>query len=297
MKRLYKITAVTLVTALFILGSSLNAFAVDTYMFVTQSYPDSESLIYGTNTIVVDINLFEDSSDDVFSRYQLNSGSRYWIQQSYSGGKYVYSLFLLSNSLIYNYAVSREDAWNDTARSVYSTTNAFGYNYMYVEEVSFYDDDVFICNATMNSNRPSNASIGSGYTEFTNIHVISYPSASYLQNIKEFEKLHAEMSEGFSSVNNAITQAVDDIINAGSNMPGLDTDNSWMNDSLTKVNEWVSSLESFEEQMDAAEEENAENMANAKTFLSSFFSKIPKGIIAVLTLALVMIVAVKVVGR
>lgn len=80
-------------------------------------------------------------------------------------------------------------------------------------------------------------------------------------------------------------------------MPTLDTNNDWMNDSLTKVNEWVSSLEAFEEQMDAAEEENSENMAQAKTFLSSFFSKIPKGIIAVLTLALVMIVTVKVVGR
>lgn len=146
----------------------------------------------------------------------------------------------------------------------------------------------------------------------------SYPTSSDLsliQNAKNNELLNDRLDtfdsnvvQGFESVNNsinngvtqvqqAIDNAVDNIINYGSEMPTLDTNNDWMNDSLTKVNEWVSSLGEFKEQMNEAKEENSENMEKAGSFLSGLFEVIPKGIIAVLTLGLVMIVVVKVIGR
>ncbi len=111
------------------------------------------------------------------------------------------------------------------------------------------------------------------------------------------DRVEGAITNAANQIQQAITNAAGEIINAGSDMPTLDTNNDWMNDSLTKVNEWLSSLEEFDKQMDDAEAENAENMANAKTFLASFFAKIPKGIIAALLLVLVTLVGIKVVGR
>lgn len=110
-------------------------------------------------------------------------------------------------------------------------------------------------------------------------------------------QIQSGINNAASQIEGAITEAVDDLINAGSDMPTLDTDNEWMNDSLTKVNNWLSQLEDFEKQMDEAEADNAENMAQAKSFVDGFFSAVPGPIIAALTLILVVLVAVKIVGR
>ncbi len=111
------------------------------------------------------------------------------------------------------------------------------------------------------------------------------------------DRVEGAITNAANQIQQAITNAAGEIINAGSDMPTLDTNNDWMNDSLTKVNEWVSQLEAFEQQMNAAQEENSSNMAQAKTFLNGFFEVVPGGVIAALTLFLVMIVVVKVVGR
>ncbi len=123
-------------------------------------------------------------------------------------------------------------------------------------------------------------------------------------NAKVIAEIKAQSQQQITAINNAaskiegaITEAVDDIINAGSDMPTLDTNNDWMNDSLTKVNDWLSQLEDFEKQMDEAEADNAENMQQAKSFVDGFFSAVPGPIIAALTLILVVLVAVKIVGR
>ena len=123
-------------------------------------------------------------------------------------------------------------------------------------------------------------------------------------NQKVVEQIKAESEKQITAINNAaskvegaITQAVDDIINAGSDFPTLDTDKQWMNDSLTKVNDWLSQLEDFKKQMDEAEADNAQNMEQAKSFVDGFFSAVPGPIISALTLILVGLVAVKIVGR
>ncbi len=94
-----------------------------------------------------------------------------------------------------------------------------------------------------------------------------------------------------------INSAVDEIISGANDVPTLDTDNGWMNDSLTKINGWLEDLKVFEEQMKENEIENAENMEQAKNFLSRFFDILPAPIVVAFIMFLVVIVAVKVVGR
>lgn len=309
MKRLYKIIAVTLVTALLIFGLSLNVFAFEVYdgwFFPTDDYPTSSSLIYGPDTLVIDINYYADAPQTLYYRFQASSDSIFWVTENYANGKYNYILNICSNNPIYSYTVRRDNGY-DGVTTAFSKGSSYGYEYWYYEAVSLSGVIPFDCFSTKNYQTPSNLSLGSGVSLVKNI-IQVYPSATDIQNIENYDKLSNQLKEnftsidnrleeGFASVNQGITQAVNDILNAGSDMPTLDTDNSWMNDSLTKVNEWLSTLEEFDKQMDAAEQENSENMAQAKSFLSSFFSKIPKGIVAALTLALVMIVAVKAVGR
>ena len=123
-----------------------------------------------------------------------------------------------------------------------------------------------------------------------------------------YDEQNRIIQEGFTQViqsindnNIALIEAqhenVDRILNAGSDMPVLDTDNNWMNDSLTKVNGWLTEIGAFESQMEAAQVENSENMAQASTFINGFFGVVPTAIIAGLTLLLVIIVVVKLVGR
>lgn len=123
-----------------------------------------------------------------------------------------------------------------------------------------------------------------------------------------YDEQNRIMREGFTAVidsinsnaaniQQAITNVAGEIINAGSDMPTLDTNNDWMNDSLTKVNEWLSQMQAFEEQMKKAEEENSENMAQASNVINGFFDIMPKPIIAVVIMAAVMIVVVKGIGR
>lgn len=123
-----------------------------------------------------------------------------------------------------------------------------------------------------------------------------------------YDEQNRIIQEGFTQViqsindsNIALIEAqhenVDRILNAGSDMPELDTDNNWMNDSLTKVNGWLTEIVAFESQMEAAEVENSANMAQASNFINGFFGVVPSAIIAGLTLLLVIIVVVKLVGR
>lgn len=128
----------------------------------------------------------------------------------------------------------------------------------------------------------------------------SYPTSGDIanaENNKNNQQVIQHINEGVTGIVNALSQNADAIINAGSDIPSLNTDNEWMNDSLTKMNEWLSQMNDFKQQMDDSAEENASNMAQAKSFLTGLFDVIPPSIIAVLTLFLVMIVVVKVVGR
>lgn len=141
-----------------------------------------------------------------------------------------------------------------------------------------------------------------------------YPSSSDLQSMRDKvtnDKLDGIQDSIDSGVQNivdsftvvsdeikgAINEGVSDILNAGQELPSVDTNNDWMNDSVTKVNEWLSQLEEFEEQMQGNLEENQQNMDSAREFILSFFQSLPVGLITGLSLGLVMIVVVKLIGR
>lgn len=157
----------------------------------------------------------------------------------------------------------------------------------------------------------------------------SYPTTALRDEMMNAElkdsidNLNTSMNSGFDSIvenNNTNTQAIQDsvksaaeeisvnvgynisnmrdsLLNAGGDIEGIDTDTSWMDDSVTKINEWLSELQDFEKQLSQNEVENSENMQQASYFLNGFFDNIPTVITAVCGLCLVMIVVVKVVGR
>lgn len=186
----------------------------------------------------------------------------------------------------------------------------------YVTGANFYDSSVYLAAAPF---YPSDSVSGTVY------HVI-YPLVSNFDDWEynygyeteqerqeaieqsRYDEQNKIIQEGFTQViqsindgnivlQEAIHEGVNDIINAGSDMPELNTDNNWMNDSLTKVNGWLTEIGEFESQMRAAEVENSENMAQASQFVNGFFGVVPSAIIAGLTLLLVIIVVVKLVGR
>lgn len=141
-----------------------------------------------------------------------------------------------------------------------------------------------------------------------------YPSSSDLQSMRD-DVINDSLGDIKDSIDNgvndiidsvtviageikdAINEGVSDILNAGSEIPSVDTNNDWMKDSVTKVNEWLNQLEAFEKQMEQNAEQNSENMNDARNFIAAFFEAIPSGLVAVLSLGLVMIVVVKIVGR
>lgn len=350
MKRLLKITAVTIVTALFISCFCLTGSAAKTYGLYGQGGfdpPFGWEYIRDNEIIFLPLGI---DSNGIYKGYYIliprDEGGIGRIiftdDENNSEGKYGYYLQIgsaESSSASYQISTSLV-SWRSNSRSTRVVTPTWREvrGLYYSCTLICYSDEMYIDYAVGDSNYHSY--VVDSETDYDYIHngyfnvgpghggvyIIQYPLVStdskWLYNYgyeteeqrkeaieqSRFDEQNKIIKEGFTyldnSINNmgnkiegAITQAVDDILNAGSDMPTLDTNNEWMNDSLTKVNEWLSTLEEFDMQMDAAEEENAENMAQAKTFLTSFFSKIPEGIIAALTLALVMIVAVKAVGR
>ncbi len=111
------------------------------------------------------------------------------------------------------------------------------------------------------------------------------------------EEIKEEIFYAAANVGTVISDGVDEIIDAGGNLPDIDTDTTWMDESLSQMNDWLSQLESFEEQMKQSEEENSENMAQASAFINGFFESIPSLLKAACAALLVAIVVVKIIGR
>lgn len=367
MNRFRKVVAVTIVTAflflMFIVPSSaagdstLYDYWSKGYFIPSPDFPNRESLPYGDNTVIYEVELYGDESDIVkrcryYLKRDLYSGSGL---SAFNGVSFVFGdngesgtsnrCEILAAS---PYELYCQDYWYDLNTgeilvwgsvqdsSYYKTENGKTYN-MIVHQGSVsstylsgsYTGAVFGSDPCYYGGRDFNAILNAGlassissdqFVRYTSRYWIvsqtkSYPTADVISssdisnaidesNEKVIEQIKEASQQQISAINNAavtiqnaITQAVDDILNAGSDMSSLDTDNEWMNDSLTKVNEWLSQLEGFEQQMADAEAENAQNMAEAKSFINGFFGAVPTPIISVLTLILVIIVAVKVVGR
>lgn len=302
--KLKSILAVTIVTAFFISIFSFSSYAAELgggVLTTTPAYPNAENLIWGEDTLVIDINYNKDSANYYFYRYQCPPDSKYCVTRTYQSAtkKYNYVLHIFSNEPVKSYTITTANPNYQGTVADYGEYNTTwnGFSYYTTQVVSFDDTSTFLCRATSDWSVPNNFSIGSTVVIVYNTLWI-YPSSSYVQNQQNHNEVMNGMIEGFSRVEDVITQVAGNILNAGaSEIPSLDTDNEWMNDSLTKMNEWLSQMNDFKQQMDDSAEENESNMAQAKTFLTGLFDVIPASIIAVLTLCLVMIVVVKVVGR
>lgn len=374
MKRLCKITAVTIVTAFLFIMMCFPSYAVDyawsedydywnsAFFVPSPDYPNADSLPYGKDTLIYEVMVrcrLEGYDGWKIHRFYLNEDLYSGSDVSAFNGSTVcfvadrnnnFEGFVASNSTVYYQSYLYFQTFG-TGSNVYSFNNVTKAPYYKTKDGKTYNfyvlrgtlassdsdyDKIFasvrgnapcyyggrdlqsLVESGLIHNAPSDELPAYSYVWCLTGSTRSYPTSgdlSSIQNAKDneqinnrletlesnvvqgFDKVNDSVNQGVTKIQQAIDNAANNILNAGSDMPSLDTDNEWMNDSLTKVNEWLSTLEEFDKQMDAAEEENAENMAQAKTFLTSFFSKIPKGIIAALTLALVMIVAVKAVGR
>ena len=278
-------------------GSAVSAFNGLSVVFVdsaTGTYPNFEILATSPATIFYQ-NYRYNNSTGVVSNWSSVETSPYTKE---SAGR------------IYQFGVKTGQISNSYVQGKWSGV-------VYATDPCYYGgrDLRSLCLSGALSNAPADQLPAYNGTYHLTSRTLSYPTSNDISsrdisnsidesNAKVVAQIKAESEKQITAINNAasqiegaITQAVDDIINAGSDMPTLNTDNEWMNDSLTKVNDWLSQLEAFEQQMNEAEADNAENMQQAKSFVDGFFSAVPGPIIAALTLILVVLVAVKIVGR
>ncbi len=355
-----------LAVMLLFISMSVPAAAADTdynyrengYFIPSPEYPNAESLPYGVETLVYDIEC-PYSNYTVFYRFFLkkdlytgsevsafNGSTTCFVSNGYPTGNY--EAFVASQSPVY---YQRYYIYNDgsvTFNAVnnapyYKTKNGLTYNFVvlsgsfdssgsngkYLGRV-YGNAPTYYGGRSMRSLVESNLILNApsdelpAYTSYwfnTNYHY-SYISASVASSIdleaalnagqnitnEKIDNINDSMVEGFSKLNDsinhgatqiagAITDAAGEIINAGSDLPTLDTDDSWMKDSITKMDEWLSQLNDFEKQLEENKAENSENMAEAKTFVNGFFNIVPTPIVACMGLVLVIIVVVKIVGR
>ncbi len=318
-----KKTFLTVLSVILIVGiiSPLSAFGADGKGGVftpTEAYPYTETLLWDNDTVVVDINFDNDHLSTWFYRYQCSPDSIHFIARKAVAGGYSYKLYILSNTPVYTYVINTSNGYNGSGYYPANEGSVGGFSYSTTWELSFVDNSKLIYRSNKMTSVPSGLSLGSGVV-LVDHYIWTYPTMSYVQNNEQYSKITDEINKGFSMVderlNNissditgainqgaqeitgAINNAVTEIIGAGNDMPSLDTNNDWMNDSLTKMNEWLDDMAKFEEQLEENRQENAVNMGNAGSFLSAFFDTVPIGLICAFTFVLVVIVVVKLIGR
>lgn len=149
-----------------------------------------------------------------------------------------------------------------------------------------------------NSSSASYSSSGFWTASFPAFQLCKYPKYNVKEDIsKAAEDIKQNQDKNASEIISAVEEAVTQIIEAGKEMSGLDTDNNWLTEAITKLNGWLDSLDQFDSQMDENLQENQSNMEQAKTFINGFFGVMPKAIVAIMSLVLVVLVVVKIIGR
>lgn len=135
-------------------------------------------------------------------------------------------------------------------------------------------------------------------SKFPAFQFCKYPKYSVKEDIsKAADDIIQNQDKNASEIISAVEEAVTQIIEAGKEMSGLDTDNNWLTEAITKLNGWLDSLDQFDSQMDENLQENQSNMEQAKTFINGFFGVMPKALVAIMSLVLVVLVVVKIIGR
>lgn len=105
------------------------------------------------------------------------------------------------------------------------------------------------------------------------------------------------VTEILSGVDEAASQAADDVNNAGEDMSDIDDDVSDVNSIVDTLDEWISQLDDYSETIDEAASDVADSMEQGKSLISGFLGICPPIVIALFAFALVFIVVRKVIGR
>lgn len=274
------------------------------YFTPFSAFPYAEALPYGSGTLVFEFKYSQDSYNSVWYRFYLPPGSYLVL---YKRGQYggvsnacvaVYRPSPDESLVYYQYwAVSLSTGQMSTVSDVRTDRNqdSSGY-YLTVLDSSIRNSD-FVCYS-------SAPAIFLNDTVTFNSQLKVYPTSAQQMGSEVVSavdgaasQISDELSKNASQISGELSQNHSEIMNAGQDQSTLDTDNNWMNDSLTKVNGWLDDLSDFEQQMSRNRVDNSVNMSKAGSFLSDFFGGLPTAIIAAMGLCLVMIVVIKIVGR
>lgn len=97
-----------------------------------------------------------------------------------------------------------------------------------------------------------------------------------------------------------IKDTLDDILevlNSGKEDPTLKDPNQGIDEAFSDVNGWFDGMDNFGDELAGNMADNSENLANAGTVISGFFSVVPPQIIIALSLCAILIVVAKIIGR
>lgn len=107
----------------------------------------------------------------------------------------------------------------------------------------------------------------------------------------------AETQQKIDALSDDINKGFDDLNNAGSDEPPLDTDLSVFQGSIDTMNGWLEQLDGFADTIEDAGESAHEYISKGTEIFSGFLSVAPTAVIALITFGIVFIVVRKIVGR
>lgn len=280
------------------------------YFTVSPLFPTAEDLPFGSNSIVAEVRY----SENTWYRFYLPAQCFFYLQKPSGSSP---AQFVVAMPQLISYAST------GTNRGYFHTRNSnydFGSLQAFTASQALEDNYVFYTLNLTSYITQSTYQFFSNYTSYNtgdswNSSLRAYPSdagnivSRVNDNVdREVSSLNAQESRrAATEASQQSRQHADDmtqrsqqhseIMHAGSDQPTLDTNNDWMDDSLSKVNGWLDDISNFEVQLSNNRVENASNLTAAQNFISGFTSSLPVGVIAALSLVIVMIVVIKIVGR
>ena len=123
----------------------------------------------------------------------------------------------------------------------------------------------------------------------------------HIKGVNETAQIQQSINDGVSDVNQhvdeAVSKGVDDLNNAGSNEPPLDTDISAFQSAIDTMNGWLDQLDEFANTIDTAGQTAHEYISKGTEIITGFLGVAPTAVIALVAFGVVFIVVRKIVGR
>lgn len=107
----------------------------------------------------------------------------------------------------------------------------------------------------------------------------------------------AETQQKVDKLSEDINKGFDDLNNAGSNEPPLDTDISAFQSAIDTMNGWLDQLDQFADTIDMAGQTAHEYISQGTDLITGFLGVAPTAVIALVAFGVVFVVVRKIVGR